>query len=46
MKTGEVMEIKPDHSFFWIPMQYRLYSDLALAAVFVHIADRAGSSRV
>jgi hypothetical protein len=32
------VEIKPDHSFFWVPMQYWLYIKLALAALFVYIA--------
>ncbi|MEZ4756555.1 MAG: hypothetical protein R2817_07005 [Flavobacteriales bacterium] len=38
VRTGEVMEVKPNHSFFWIPMQYWLFIKLALAATFVYIA--------
>jgi len=37
VETGVVMEIGPDHSFFWVPMQYWLYIKLALVSVFVYI---------
>jgi hypothetical protein len=41
LNTGAIEEVKPDHSFFWIPMQYWLYVKLALAAFFVYVALNA-----
>lgn len=38
VETGEVVEFKQDHSFFWVPIQYWLYIKLSLAALFVYIA--------
>ncbi|MDX9751024.1 MAG: hypothetical protein RBT71_08095 [Flavobacteriales bacterium] len=35
LRTGEVHEVKPDHSFFWIPMQYWLYIKLLVAVMAV-----------
>ncbi|MBS1583230.1 MAG: hypothetical protein JST66_13610 [Bacteroidetes bacterium] len=32
LHTGDVVEVRPEHSFFWIPMQYWLYIKLAIAA--------------
>lgn len=32
MRTGEVLEQRPDHSFFWIPMQYWLWVKIFFAA--------------
>lgn len=36
--TGAVTELRPVHTFFWIPLTYWLYIKLALAAAFVYIA--------
>lgn len=33
--TGEVLELKNTHSFFWIPMQHWLWVKLVLCGIFV-----------
>jgi hypothetical protein len=38
LTTGEITEVKPDHSFFWIPMQYWLYIKFVLCAICIAIA--------
>lgn len=38
LETGEVHEVKPDHSFFWLPMQHWLWGKLLLAGAFIAIA--------
>lgn len=40
LRTGVVEEIKPQHSFFWIPMQYWLYIKLVGAGLMVYAAMR------
>lgn len=36
--TGEVHEVKEEHSLFWIPMQYWLWVKLCIAGLFITIA--------
>lgn len=33
LQTGQIVEQKPDNSFFWIPMQHWLWIKLVLAAL-------------
>lgn len=42
LRTGEVTERHPDHSFFWIPMQYSLWVKgfLAFSAVVAYLSGR------
>lgn len=42
LETGEVIEQRPDHSFFWIPLQYWLWIKLffAVSAVAAYLSDR------
>ena len=42
METGEVLEVVPDHSFFWIPLQYWLWIKVffAFSAIVAFLSDR------
>ena len=38
VQTGEVLELKNSHSFFWIPIQYWLWVKLVVCAVLIVVA--------
>ena len=42
LQTGEIIEEYPDHSFFWIPLQYWLWIKVffAFSAIVAFLSDR------
>lgn len=38
VETGEVLELKNTHSFFWIPMQHWLWVKLVICGLFIAFA--------